>query len=508
MVGQAAETILRRAIIPTARGADCLAIACGRIVAVGREEDVQRCRSESTRTIDLGGRAVLPGFVDAHTHPLTTGLKEIAWETDLCGLSRDETLARLSTEASARGKDEWVVGRDWDESLWKDRRYLDRRELDTASPANPLVAVRIDGHLLAANTLALKRLPPAIRQTSADAAHGLLWEEAVAALLRTIQPDDDVRLQALRAAATLAHRQGITSVHAMARPDEVPLYLRERGKGRLRVTLCPEASGLEALATLGLRSGFGNEWLRLGGVKIFADGSIGARNAALRAPYANSRRRGTLTHTTDRLSSLLLFAEESRLQTLVHAIGDRAIEQVLLAHESVGSAHELRHRIEHFELAADDQIDRARRLGLQISMQPNFVGAWSGEGKLYEARLGRERDLQIDRHRRILDCGLGLAFGSDSMPMSPLYGLHWAVNAPHPDQRVTVEEAISCYTEAGAYLSFEEKDKGRIEVGCQADLVVLGEDPRNATDRIADLEVVMTFVGGERVYARGGESCA
>lgn len=508
MVGQGVKTILERGVILEPRGADSVAIDAGRIVALGRQVDMEPLRTASTRTIDLAYGTLLPGFVDSHTHLLSTGLREIGWETALSGLSRGETLARLSQEAQSRGKDEWIVGRGWDESLWEDGRYLGRQELDSVAPASPLVAVRIDGHLLAANTAALKRLPAGIDPASADLDLGLLWEEAVETLMRTIQPDGETRLRALRAAATLAHRLGITSAHAMIRPDEIPLYLRQKGETRLRVTLYLEASGLSALATLGIQSGLGDDWLRIGGVKVFADGSIGAQNAALQAPYLGSRRRGTLNYTADKLASLLLLAEESHLQTAIHAIGDRAIEQVLRAHESIGSSPALRHRIEHFELATDDQIERAGELGLQISMQPNFVGNWSGAGRMYQARLGRERDLQIDRHRRILDSGIRLAFGSDGMPLSPLYGLHSAVNAPHPDQRVSIEEAISCYTEAGARLSFEEEDKGRIEVGHRADLVVLNGDPRRATERIMDLEVEMTFVGGEPAYAREEEPCA
>ena len=508
MAGQGVETILERGIILGAKGADCVAIAGGRIVALGRRPDMEPFRTASTQTIDLARGTLLPGFVDSHTHLLSTGLREIGWETDLSGLSRGESLARLAQEAQARGKGEWIVGRGWDESLWEDKRYLGRQELDSVAPANPVVAVRIDGHLLAGNTAALRLLPEEADPASTDLDLGLLWEEAVTTLVRTIQPDGETRFRALHAAAALAHRHGITSAHAMIRPDELSLYLRQRGETRLRMTLYLEATGLSALATLGIQSGLGDDWLRIGGVKVFADGSIGARNAALQTPYVGSRRRGTLNYAADELASLLLLAEESHLQTAVHAIGDRAIEQVLRAHESIGSSPSLHHRIEHFELATDDQIERAGELGLAISMQPNFVGNWSGDGKMYEAKLGRERDLRIDRHRCVLDRGITLAFGSDSMPMSPLYGLHCAVNAPHPEQCVSIEEAISCYTEAGSHLSFEEEDKGRIEVGYRADVVVLDGDPRGATDHIMDLEVEMTFVGGKRVYVREGEPCA
>jgi hypothetical protein len=504
-----AETVLKGGTFPTAPGAESLAIANGRIVALGRGEGVERLVAESTVTIDLAGRAVLPGFIDAHTHLLPgTGLQEIGWEIDLSGLGRAETLARLAEAARARGEGEWVVGRGWDESTWKERHYLERVELDAAAPRNPLVAVRVDGHLLTANTHALKRIPARVDQSEVDPSRGHLREEAALSLLRTSEPDEETLVQALRATAALAHRLGVTSVHTMVRPDQIALFLREHGRIDLRVTLCPEVPCLEALEILKVRSGFGDEWLRLGGLKVFADGSIGAGNAAVGRPYEDTGENGTLHYSDAELALVLERAEEAGLQTVVHAIGDRAINQVLQAHETVGSSEALRHRIEHFELPSRGHLERARRLGLQISMQPNFVGTWSGKGKLYETRLGEDRDRQSDPHRLVLDSGLRLAFGSDCMPLSPLYGLHWAVNAPHPGQRVTVEEGIACYTEGGAYLAFEEKEKGRIDVGWLADLVVLDQDPRRVPERIADLTVEMTFVGGKLVYFRKEESCA
>ena len=508
MTGYSAETILVGGVIPAAPEADSVAIMGGQIVALGREEDLERLSAASTRRVDLAGRTLLPGFIDSHTHLLETGLKETTWELDLDGLSRSEVLERLAAETRARGKGEWVIARGWDESRWEEHRYLGRRELDAVAPENPVVAVRIDGHLLAANALALERLPQNTDREKVDEASGLLWEEAASSLLRTIGPDDEALLQALRAAANLAHRLGVTSVHTTLRPERVPIYLRGRECVKLRIALCPEASSLEALAALGIESGFGDDWLCLGGVKVFTDGSIGARNAALSTPYEDSPGVGTLNYADEELVALVRSAEQAHLQTVIHAIGDRAIDQVLRAHQAAGSSTELRHRVEHFELATDEQIDRTKKLGLQISMQPNFAGNWSGEGRLYEERLGRERDRRTDPHRRVLDRGLRLAFGSDGMPFSPLYGLHWAVNAPHPGQRVTVEEGIACYTEAGAYLSFEEKRKGRISPGMLADLVVLDKDPRRHPDRIVDLQVVMTFVAGKLVFRREEGSCA
>jgi predicted amidohydrolase YtcJ len=341
-----------------------------------------------------------------------------------------------------------------------------------------------------------------VDQRLVDSASGIMREEAAFTFLRAIRPDAETQKEALHAAAATAHRLGITSVHAMLPPERIRLYMRERGMLKLRVTLCPEIPCLETLEALGIESGFGDEWLRLGGVKLFADGSIGAGNAALGKPYADSGESGCLNYSDEELIAFVRRCDQAGLQTVIHAIGDRAIEQVLNAHSAVGTSSELRHRIEHFELPTKAQIERANELGLYISMQPNFVGNWSGEGKMYVDRLGTERDRQTDPHRLVLDAGLPLAFGSDCMPMSPLFGLHWAVNAPHPNQRVSVEEAIACYTKAGAIFSFEEAQKGSLEVGTLADLVILNQDPRQAAKQLVDLQVEMTFVGGKLVYKR------
>jgi predicted amidohydrolase YtcJ len=322
-----------------------------------------------------------------------------------------------------RGAGEWVVGRGWDESTWGDHHFLSREELDRITSDSPLIAVRLDGHLLVANTVALERIPPSIDRCGVDAERGFVREKAAFDLLRSISPDEETLRTALHAAVSYAHRLGITSIHTMLSLDWVHAYMRERGRIGLRVCLCPEIPALDPLERLGMTSGFGDEWLRLGGVKLFADGSIGAGNAALDAPYTDSGKNGELNYRTQDLASFIERAERAGLQTVIHAIGGRAIEQVLEAHAMVGTSRELRHRIEHFELPTRAQIERARELGLNISMQPNFVGNWSGEGKMYQARLGEERDSMVDPHHFVLEMGLPLAFGSDSMPISPLYGL-------------------------------------------------------------------------------------
>jgi len=323
----------------------------------------------------------------------------------------------------------------------------------------------------------------------------------VTAMLAQIAPDRATAANALAAAADLCHRLGVTSVHTMSRLHNVPALMDGREVRRLRVTICPEVASFDRLEAVGLETGFGDSWLRFGGIKIFADGSIGAQNAALSEPFVGGGT-GALNHDDAELRSMIRTAAAAGWQTVIHAIGDRAIEQVLDAHEAVGSDSELRHRIEHFELPREGQLRRVRDLGLWISMQPNFIGNWSGPRSLYVDRLGADRDRASNPLRRVVDEGLPLALGSDGMPISPLYGLHWAVNGPYPAQRLTVEEAIDRYTAGGARFGFEEAVKGRIESEMLADLVVLDENPLFHPDRIRERIVEMTFVGGELVYER------
>lgn len=501
-----AGIILTHAVFPTLVGADSVAMAGGRITAIGREEELTAAFSGAS-VFDLAGKTVLPGFIDAHTHLLQTGLGLIGRRIDVYGMTRKETLERLSEAARCRGEGEWIIARGWDESRWEKPDYLTRADLDRVTGVHQLAAVRLDGHLLTLNTLALGRIPASVDRGGIDEASGILIEKSAFSFLQALAPGDEALVEAIQAAAADANRMGITSVHVMVPREQMKPFMHARAGLPLRITLYPEIPALNALEDLGIDSGFGNQWLRIGGVKAFADGSIGAGNAAVGEPYADSGGIGALNYSDSELVSILERAENVGLQTAIHAIGDRAIGQVLAAHAAVKTTPALRHRIEHFELPSVDDIETARNLGLAISMQPNFVSNWAGEGRMYEKRLGSIRMRRVDPHRLVFDSGSVLAFGSDSMPMSPLYGLQAAVNAPYADERLGIDEALSCYTVAGARISHEEDAKGTIAVGMLADLVVLDRDPRECSERIDECRVEMTLVNGEIVYQRGDDIC-
>jgi len=500
------ERVLLGGAVYRHAGAKAVAIAGGRIAWIGTRDEALDLTDDRTELVDLGAGAILPGFIDAHTHPIHTGLAEIGWRIDLAGCSRAESLERIRAAAVDRGAGEWIVAWGWDESGWEDRAYLTRQELDRVAPAAPVAAIRTDGHLVAANDPAIRRaaawlgggIPGAV-----DAERGHLREEAAWRLLARIQPDASTLREALRGAARLCHRLGIAGIHAMVEPEHLPIYAAEAESLRLRVTVCPQIDALEQLMSEGRRTGDGGAWLRYGGLKIFADGSIGARNAAVSALYGDGEGGvGALNHADEILRGFLGRAEIGGWQTVIHAIGDRAIEQVLRAHAAVGTSRALRHRIEHFELPVPGQVERARDLGLSVCMQPNFTGNWSGPGSMYERRLGPARDRASNPLRAVHAAGLPLALGSDGMPMGPLYGLHWAVVGRYPDQRLAIDAAIDAYTAGGASLGFTEGETGNLCVGAWADLVVLDEDPTLDPHRIADRAVEATFVAGETVYCR------
>ena len=500
--------------------AQALAVRDGKILAVGSTDEIRKLAGPRTKIEDLGGKTVLPGFIDAHMHLVSVGLRESGYYLDLSqARSLEETLALVRARVQQTEKDQWVLGRGWDESRWPEHRYITKADLDRIAPEHPVVLVRVCGHILCANSVALKKISVTPRAGEFDEPSGLLREETAWAFLQQLQPSDDQIREAIVAGVKLAHKLGVTAIHDIAKPAHIRAYmaLHQAHQLKLRVRLNIEVHYLDQLIALGLRTGFGDELLKLGAIKFFADGSLGARNAALREPYQTpsglfafagqwpakmngpGEAWGKLNYEQSELNRLVKRAHDHGFQVMIHAIGDRAIDAALEALSSAGTTPERRHRIEHAELLHSEQIARMRELGIIASMQPNFL-QWSGPGGLYEARLGPERDAQIDPHRKVLDAGVALAFGSDGMPFGPLYGIHWAVNAPHPDQRVSVAEAIHAYTLGAAYAAFEERSMGSLEPGKFADFIVLSRDPFQAPTQINEIAIERTYLAGERVF--------
>ena len=460
------------------------------------------------RTVDLPGMTIFPGFVDAHVHLSGTGM--LMAGLDLAGARSREDALDLVRRHVGSGP---VLGQGYDETAWPDPELLSRAELDAVSD-RPLLLVRADGYVSMANTATIgaagvEELEGVERDPGGEPTGRLRGEANTVAQLWYFDtlPDRVIQEAQLRAAG-LAAARGVTCVHEMAIPDK-------RGRRDI-VVLLGHADDLPVdLVTYVADRDM--PWVvgdlgqqRIGG-DLFLDGSIGAHTAALSSPYADADTRGALAYDDDELAEFLHNAHLAGLQTGLHVIGDAAIEQALRVWERVYGAlgtrerrhfRARRHRLEHFEMASEGQVERAGALGLAISIQPAFDSTWGHPGGMYELRLGEERAAAMNPFRTAVARGLQVGAGSDTpvTPLDPMLAV-WALEHHHdPSQRMTRLEALRLCTVGAARLGHLEK-KGRLEPGAAADLAAFEADPLEAPD-VRDLRPVLTVSRGREVYAR------
>ncbi|WP_144796462.1 amidohydrolase [Halorubrum depositum] len=514
---------------------EAVAVRDGKIVRLGSTREVEFLEGVDTDVVDLGGRVLLPGFVDAHTHLTTVGrylvhadlsaadspneavdllaerAEEVAHAERAAGAGDAERAGEVADEDGAG--DEWVLGYGYDESTWAEDRYLTRADLDHVSTERPVAAFREDMHVAAVNGVALDRFADAIDAgpdetvpTDADGEPtGVLLESAIDPIYEAVEPGPAETREIVAAALDDCAAKGITGFHDMVRNSHAPRAYREldaAGELTARVRINYWSDHLDALREVGLGTNDGSGTVETGAIKSYTDGSFGGRTARLSEPYADAPdETGQWVVDPEELAATVAEATAAGYQFTAHAIGDEAVDAVLDAYEGASETDpgEARHRVEHVELADDAAIERLADSGVVASVQPNFL-KWAGEGGLYESRLGPERTAETNRYRDMLDAGVRLAFGSDGMPMDPLLGVHHAVNAPAEAQRLTVTEALRAYTRGGAYAGFDEDRLGTVAVGKRADLVALDASPWENPDAIRDVDVAMTVVDGEVVY--------
>ncbi len=488
--------------------ADSMVVKNGVIVAVGRKSELLRdFRAENS--VDLEGKTVIPSFIDSHTHfvkySLTLGSLDLNFVE-----SRAEVLRRVGETAVKVGKGNWIFGFGWDESIWQEKTYLTMKELDSVAPDNPVVLVRVDGHLCSVNSMAFEaaEIPmdlPGVERNGKGEPTGVLREESVKYILKEMKIPVKEKKKWLVEGVKKAHSMGVTMIHDNVYPEDVKAYLelKREGKLKIRVYFLLQREFLDQLEKTGLSTGFGDEWLRIGALKIFLDGSLGAKTAAVSTGYIdNPGNKGVLLMRDKEYLEILEHAKELKMQLAIHALGDKAIEFAVNGIKRIysrGEVKKLRHRFEHLELINDHQIDEMREMGIVASTQPNFIGRWGHPGELYEHRLGARWLPRLNPYRKIYQKKVEMAFGSDCMPFNPFFGLESTINAPYPDQRLSPWEAIKCYTYGGAFASFNEKLMGTLEPNKTADFVVLSFNPFLFPTKIKQLKVVKTFISGEQV---------
>ncbi|MGH2712192.1 MAG: amidohydrolase [Actinomycetota bacterium] len=453
------------------------------------------------RVVDLPGTTVTPGFVDAHVHLSGTGLSLNG--PDLADASSKEDVLARVRETSGDGP---FLLYGFDETRWRDPALPTREELDSASAA-PILVLRTDGYVSVANGSFLDR--SGVSGLPGSDEGGVLRGEANsrAQLWYFDSLPDSVIQDAQLRAAGLAASRGVTCVHEMAIPDkrgrrDVEVLL---GHARdLPVDLVTYVADIDIPYVMDLGQG------RIGG-DLFLDGSIGARTAALLQPYADLDDSGSLAHDDDELAEFLHNAHLAGLQSGLHVIGDAAIEQSLRVWERVYRSLDTRerrhfrarrHRLEHFELASNDQVERAANLGLAISIQPAFDALWGHPGQMYEMRLGEGRARGMNLFRSLVSRGLEVGAGSDSpvTPLDPMLTI-WSLENHHdPTQRLGRDEAMRLCTIGAARLANLQK-KGRLEPGSAADLAVFDQDPMEVED-VREVRPVLTISRGREVFAR------
>lgn len=458
-------------------------------------DDFDKIMKDSDEKIDLTGFFVLPGFIDSHTD-----LVEIGLNIERVDLLEAETLEEvqfyLEKEVNETPEGEWIIGFNFDESSWKTTDYPTKEDLNEVSEEHPLIIKRICGHLAVANSKALEKIDGS--QEDVDRGNGLLREKAIWNLDNIMSLTREEKKEAIRKAIKKIQSYGITSVHDVVNRDDWEAYkeLDEEEPLDLRVNCYLHYDESEDLDPTEV-----SEFLSLNGLTMFADGSIGARTAALHEEYADDPgNRGDLFLSRAEMEEIIEDAEERDFQVMTHAIGDRAISTVLDAFENSSKrSKELRHRIEHAELLLNENIKRIRDLGMVLSTQPNYAYKWSSSTDMNEIRLGKERLKKCNPYWDIQRALIDMAFGSDNIVLSPLFNIHCAINHPILNQRISTYNALNSYMIGGAIASRNEDRYGSFQEGKLADFVVLTDNPLEAED-IRDIDVKMTVVGGNIVY--------
>ena len=533
--GTMAETVFLNGHIWTADDScpevEALAVVQNKIVRTGPNVEIKKLIGARTRVIDLQGKLMLPGFIDAHTHFLNGGLALRSVQLRTCR-TPEEFISRIAAKARELPPGSWILNGDWDHEQFDPPVLPSRDWIDAVTPDHPVCVNRYDGHMVLVNSLALKLAgidrntvsPPGgeiLRDPHSGEPTGIL-KDAAANLVYAVIPPPSLKekMEAVRLALKEAAANGVTSVHDMSDASSFEVYqeLLRAGELTARLYVYFQIPEIDSFLRLKIKPGFGHPFLRLAGLKGFVDGSLGSATALFFEPYSdNPAAYGLLAaHMFPEgiMEKRLRLADEAGLQVAVHAIGDRANALLLDIMEKIireNGPRDRRWRVEHCQHLRKSDMERFGRLGLIASVQPYHAiddGCWA------ERKIGPERVRTTYAFRSLQAAGAVLVFGSDwtVAPLNPLTGIYAAVTRKTldgknpggwiPEEKISLEEAIKGYTIRAAYAEFSEKEKGSLQAGKLADLVVLDRDLfRLKPDDILDTRVLLTMVDGRIIHS-------
>ncbi|MGC9152466.1 MAG: amidohydrolase [Vulcanisaeta sp.] len=507
--------------------AEAMVVIGDRVAYVGDESRALRIADAlGLEMVDIRGKIVMPGFIDAHAHLDSIGINLST--LDLRGVgSIDELKSRLKDYVKSV-RTNWVVGRGWDQELFRERRWPSRYDIDEVISDRPTILIRICGHAAVLNTKALEltgllnsKDKDVVRDERGDAT-GIIVERAldrVEEVIRdsyTVNDYRDFMINAMKYAASLGvTTMGFVSVDLRSLQSLIMIE-RELGKLpiRVRAYLNPFDHGIdviELLRQLGIKAGFGSQYLKINGIKIIADGSLGARTAWLSKPYSDDPgNSGRPNYGFDELMGIARRSDEAGLQLAIHGIGDRMIETILEVYGKVSNAPYLRHRIEHASVLREDLIRRIKELNIALAVQPHFIiSDW-----WVVNRVGVDRTRYVYPFRTLMDNGIMLGFSTDAPvePLNPWETVYAAVTRGKYEnielykytesEGVSVTDALHYYTYGSAYLLHEEHELGKLEPGYLADFIIIDKDPLSIDDKeLRNIKVIETYIGGQRVYS-------
>src|ERR1039457_793780 len=533
-----ADLLLRNGHIVTMDGAKrvvgAMAVRDGRILALGDDDALAGCASSRTELLDLRRHTVLPGLIDVHTHAMEWVKGILRVEIDL-GYPAVHSISDISQAVAHRAatlsRGHWIVGPGWDDAKPAERRYITRQDLDKASPDHPVYLKHVSGHLSVASSFAL--MLANITKATHDPQGGVIerdvsgeptgiLKDTAMGLVATILPGDppDIDVRAAQLICEKAAEVGLTTIHDIfISPAEMGGYQEAHRRGwlKVRVQMSPRIGSVadaEKLAQMGVHTGFGDDVLKFGAAKMFADGGMGARTVAIYPPgvIGEPGNLGVLRWTPADMQKAHLLAARAGWQLETHAIGDRAIDEVLDSYAVVIKQlglKDARFRIVHAGISTPAVQKRMRELNVVIDGNPPFV-YWIG---CWFQKYGPERVRWSYPAKSYIENGIIEAPGSDVAvtPISPWWGIWAAVvrrdlqsgNVLAPEERISIEEALTLYTRNGAYAGFEEDLKGALDPGKLADFIRVDRDVLTVpADELKDVRVLQTFVSGRSVYER------